>query len=257
MSSTSPLILLGLTTFAKLAFGIFFTIGATFKHSKQASEAFAFCKNVGHKFGPTICFIEFTNGLLTTGAIFLFISILLEAFGPNKILTGRRPIVPTIYHGIGSLFLLFSSLLPILLMIDKDTDFHYEPPMFETPGIFWIVGGLITCLGYAYLAFVLRSVGIFVVITYFIASLGFLMFIVAGIMLLPNVTVEHADMIFGLMILGSVLYIVHGIMYPLATYKKIKDLTTNQDNPAITFTNPNVFHNKKNKPDNLRGKEEC
>ena len=265
---TSPLTLLGLTTFAKLAFGIFFTAGATLHHKDQFLTAIEFCQKIGNDdyyYGPDFlfCYFDFTRGLLTTGAIFFFISILLEAFGPNKILTGSTT-VPTIFNGIGSLFLIVSSMYQILVNNEGLYELYYDHPDFQAG--FWIAGGLITCLGQAYLAFVLRSEGLFVVVTYFFAGLGSLMFMVEGIMKLERVREdylethdipEYVDLAAGLIISGSVFYLVHGILYPIATYNKIKELTTNQENHAVTVANPNIDHNEKEKPNNLRDVEEC
>lgn len=243
MSINKQLLLLALTTIAKLGFGIFFTTGATFHHSDSYHEAIEFCLNIGSSYYDNIyCYVDFVRGLLITGAILFFISILLEAFGPNKILIGGT-IVPTIFHAIGSLFLIISSMYQILVV--RDYDLYYELPDFEAG--FWIAGGLITVLGQAYLAFVLRSEGLFVVVTYFFAGLGSLMFMVAGIMMLQDVTVKSGDVITEVLIAGSVFYIVHGILYPIATYKKIKELTTNEENPSVTVTNP----------DNVRDVDEC
>lgn len=225
MCVTSPFVLLGFTTIAKIGFGILFTAGATYHHSDQVLDALEFCVNIGqdYYYDAILCYFDFTKGLLITGAILFFLSILFEAFGPNKILIGGIT-VPTLIHGIGSLFLIVSSMYPILLMRVGLDSFYYDHPDFE--GGFWIAGGLITALGQAYLGYVLRSEGLFVVVTYLIATLGSVLFMATGIMLLKEVEGEtHANTVAGLMISGSVLYIVHGILYPIAIYKKIKDLT--------------------------------
>lgn len=263
MSTTTPLTLLVLTTTAKIAFGIFFTAGATFIHSNQADEAVDFCADIGKDSWSEgfFCCVEFTRGLLITGAIFFFFSILLEAFGPNKILIGGGTIVPTMFHALGSLFLIVSSMYPILVLRENLIDFVFDHPDFDAG--FWIAGGLITALGQAYLAFILRSEGLFIGVTYFIASLGSFLFMVTGIMMTDDVAEEYLqthdelelmDLIDGLMISGSVFYVIHGILYPIATYKKIKDLTFNQENPAVTVTNPNIY---KEKPDDVGNEEEC
>lgn len=144
-------------------------------------------------------------------------------------------------------------MYPILVLRQNLSDFVFDHPDFDAG--FWIAGGLITALGEAYLAFILRSEGLFIGVTYFIASLGSFLFMVTGIMMTDDVAEEYLqthdelelmDLIAGLMISGSVFYVIHGILYPIATYNKIKDLTTNQENPAVTVTNPNIY---KEKPD--------
>ncbi|GFH57024.1 predicted protein [Chaetoceros tenuissimus] len=159
--------------------------------------------------------------------------------------------VPTLFHALGSLFLIVSSMYPILVFRAGLIYFEFNHPNFE--GGFWIASGLITALGQAYYAYVLRSEGLFMVVTYLSATLGSFLFMVTGIMMIDDVIeeylqthdeLEYVDLVSGLMISGSVFYIMHGVLYPIATYKKIKDVNTNQENPAVTL-------------DNLRDEEGC
>lgn len=249
-----------LTTITKIGFAILFTSGSVIHLTDQADSVYDFCRT----YNNYDCYFYMRSGLLITGAILFFISILIEAFGPNRILIGGT-IVPTMFHALGSLLLVVASLYGLLVVVrDNVTNFAFDYPDFE--GGFWIASGLITAVGQAYLAFALRSEGLIVIVTYLLASLGSFLFMVVGIMLLQDVMVEYLqnhkedvylDMVAGLMISGSVFYVAHGILYPYATYKKAKDLLMTQENPAVSVTNPNVYHDGKGKPDVRRAEEEC
>ena len=50
---------------------------------------------------------------------------------------------------------------------------------------------------------------------------------------------EYVNTVVGCMISGSVFYIIHSILYPLATYEKLIASTSNGANSTVISINPN------------------
>ena len=119
------------------------------------------------------CYDDSRNGILITGAILFFISIMLEAFGIDKDFTFRN-IAATMLHALGSFFLIIASMYQLLVIRNssRPETYDYSSNSDYVEAGFWIAGGIITAIGQIYLALLLRKQGRFLICTYLLAFLG-------------------------------------------------------------------------------------
>lgn len=231
-----------ITTITKLCFAGLFLAAAIFHHSEQSDVILKFCERVDDR-DVIWCYFDFIGGLLICGTILLFISILTEAFGVDK--NGYI----TILHLIGCLCLMAASVIYVLLGLNDDLFDFFVIDEPDVIGNLWIAGGLITAFCQAYL--ISRSKGIFTVLTFLLACIGSVLFMIFGIISNDDIQSSSSESLISrydacvlVLITGSAFHTLHAILYPFANYKKVMDevRTPRYSHSTNLRANPNVYN---------------
>lgn len=261
----STKILLAITTFTKLGFGIFYLAGSVHYHyGNHRIHLYQLCESIGRQYydpnvggyrGDWMCTDDVRGGLFVTGSILLLISIIFAAF-----IDIERNIYRTISQFIGGAFILIPPIGDWLQFGYHRYDVIITQSNFKA--CFWIVGGLLMALCESHRIHRLRLAGKLTIITYALSLTGSLLFMIYGILRIDKVAfnivggegyeyddefVEYWNMSTGVLISACVLCILHAILYPFAIYKMIAEKNQGNDLGA-TYSNPNAYQKFPIKP---------
>lgn len=189
---SKDLLLLIATVIAKFGFSILFLSGSVYDHSGSHQDRLKELCGIlipypNHWVEENWqCYHHVKEGLMITGLILLFISILTDAF--LRMMKGNEIFV-TIMQILGSLFLMVSSAIDWSLLLNYERhwsrNFSRDHPNFEAG--FWIAGGLIIATCQPYIIYFNRSEGILYFVTLVLSFLAWTMFIVYGILRIDSV----------------------------------------------------------------------
>lgn len=239
------LLMLNVTKVSKFGFGLLFLLGAVYHHSDTINQAENFCASIGRtdlvtRDGTRECYYDLKDGLLISGTIMLFISIVTEAYvGINK--NGYC----TMFHVFGYLFLMIASMTAMIIVKTE------ELLLTNLQGGMWIAGGLLTAFCQGYLSFTWKAGGLSVITTFVCACIGSILFIGFGISRIHEVyqawidddnATDYLNGSAGFLITGSLFYVLHAILYSVTIYGELVGITsTDEIEPEDQQSYANIF----------------